>query len=70
MNTRGNRGNDSSSSADYHKPGRTDRWTGFSTDFITESFGISPDGKSLVISAMVERRSLKLAEGVSLGAWE
>jgi serine/threonine protein kinase len=39
---------------------------GFSRDFATESFGISPDGKSIVISAMSEKRSLKLAEYVPL----
>jgi serine/threonine protein kinase len=39
---------------------------GFSKDFITESHGISPDGKSIVISVLSERLSLKLAEHVSL----
>ncbi len=39
---------------------------GFSKDFITESLGVSPDGKSIVISVTSERRSLKLAEYVSL----
>jgi Tol biopolymer transport system component len=39
---------------------------GFSKDFITESLGVSPDGKSVVISVMTVRRSLKLAEYVPL----
>jgi Tol biopolymer transport system component len=43
---------------------------GFSKDFATESFGVSPDGARIAISAMTERRSLKLAEHVSLGGWE
>jgi Tol biopolymer transport system component len=43
---------------------------GFSTDFATESLGIPPDGKSIVISAVSDRRSLRLAEFVSLQAWE
>jgi TolB protein len=43
---------------------------GFSKDFVTESLGVSPDGKSLVISAMSEQRSLKLAEFVRLDRWE
>jgi hypothetical protein len=42
---------------------------GFSRDFLTESLGISPDGSSIVISALFESRSLKLAEGVSLSGW-
>jgi Tol biopolymer transport system component/tRNA A-37 threonylcarbamoyl transferase component Bud32 len=43
---------------------------GFSNDFATESFGVSPDGARIVISAMMEQRSLKLAENVSLVGWE
>jgi serine/threonine protein kinase/Tol biopolymer transport system component len=43
---------------------------GFSPDFTTESLGISPDGKSIVISAMIDQQSLKLAEGVELQGWE
>jgi serine/threonine protein kinase len=43
---------------------------GFSGDFVTESFGVSPDGYRIVISAMTVRRSLKLAENVSLTDWE
>jgi Tol biopolymer transport system component len=43
---------------------------GFSRDFTTESFGVSPDGRSIVISAMSQRRSLKLAEYVSLSRRE
>ncbi len=43
---------------------------GFSGDFVSESFGVSPDGSRIVISAMTVRRSLKLAENVSLADWE
>jgi Tol biopolymer transport system component len=43
---------------------------GFSRDFITESLGVSPDGSRIVISAMTEQRSLKIAEYVSLEAWK
>jgi serine/threonine protein kinase len=44
--------------------------TGFSGEFVTESFGVSPGGSRIVISAMTVRRSLKLAENVSLADWE
>ena len=37
---------------------------GFSTDYITESFGISPDGKRLTIAALEPTQRLVLAEGV------
>jgi Tol biopolymer transport system component len=43
---------------------------GFSPDFTTESLGISPDGKSIVISAMIDQQSLKLAQGFELQGWE
>jgi Tol biopolymer transport system component len=43
---------------------------GFSPDFVTESLGISPDGKSLVISARFDRQSLKLAEVGHLSGWK
>jgi Tol biopolymer transport system component len=45
------------------------RLAGFSHDLNAESFGISPDGSSIVISAMAEERSLRLAEGISLVGW-
>jgi hypothetical protein len=35
---------------------------GYSWEYVTESLGISPDGKHLVISARFDRQSLKLAE--------
>jgi serine/threonine protein kinase/Tol biopolymer transport system component len=43
---------------------------GFSKEFVTESHGVSPDGKNIVISAMFDQRCLKLAEYVSLSGWE
>jgi Tol biopolymer transport system component len=43
---------------------------GFSSEYFTESLGVSPDGKSLVISARIEKQSLKLAENVGLLGWE
>ncbi|UCF05462.1 MAG: serine/threonine-protein kinase [bacterium] len=43
---------------------------GFSKDFVTESLGVSPDGKYIVISVVSERRSLKLAEHVTLSWWD
>jgi Tol biopolymer transport system component len=43
---------------------------GFSDEFVTESLGISPDGKRLVISALYDRRTLSLADYVTLSAWE
>jgi Tol biopolymer transport system component len=43
---------------------------GFSTDFTTESLGVSPDGNSIAISASIDQQSLKLAGGVGLQWWE
>jgi Tol biopolymer transport system component len=37
---------------------------GFSRDYITESFGISPDGRRLVISTAEELASIMVADGV------
>ena len=37
---------------------------GFSERFETESFGISPDGRRIVVSRMVEVRTIRLAENV------
>jgi len=37
---------------------------GFSSDFITESFGFSPDGKRVTIAALEPTQRLLLAEGV------
>jgi hypothetical protein len=37
---------------------------GFHEDYVTESLGISPDGKRLMISAMQEIDSVMLADGV------
>jgi TolB protein len=53
-------------------PGRDTRATrrqvvGFARDFVPESLGLSPDGRHLAISAMVENRSLELAEYLDLG---
>jgi Tol biopolymer transport system component len=42
---------------------------GFSPGYTTESLGLSPDGRRLVISAMYDRRTLKLAEDVALATW-
>lgn len=42
---------------------------GFDPFFTTESLGLSPDGRTLVISALHEQRILKLASGISLAAW-
>jgi hypothetical protein len=39
---------------------------GIPSEFTPESLGVSPDGESVVVSAMSERRRLKLAEYVSL----
>ena len=38
---------------------------GFSDDFITESFGISPDGRRMTLSTMERAQRLMLADGVS-----
>jgi len=43
---------------------------GFSTAFATESLGVSPDGKHVTISAQYNRRSLIIADGVSLKYWK
>ncbi len=40
---------------------------GFSPDFSTESHGLSPDGKTIVLSAAVDRRSIKLVDNIPLG---
>jgi Tol biopolymer transport system component len=37
---------------------------GFTQDHVTESFGLSPDGRSLVLSTLEQSASLLLAEGV------
>jgi Tol biopolymer transport system component len=37
---------------------------GFSLEYISESFGISPDGKRLMLSTLTQFESLMLAEGV------
>ncbi len=42
----------------------------FSRDYTTESLGVSPDGNSIVISAMYDRRSLMLADHISLQHWK
>ena len=42
---------------------------GFTHEYVTESLGISPSGESIVVSAMFDRRSLMLAENVSLRMW-
>lgn len=42
---------------------------GFAQHFTTESLGIAPDGRQVVIAAVTERRTLKRASGVSLGLW-
>jgi len=52
-------------------PGRDTRASrralvGFAQDFVPESLGISPDGRHLTVSAMVENRSLELAEYLDL----
>jgi len=39
---------------------------GFESRFSTESLGLSPDGKSVVIAALNERRTLKRTSGVKL----
>jgi Tol biopolymer transport system component len=39
--------------------------TGFAPDVLTESLGVSPDGKSLVVSTLQEYSSLTLAEGLT-----
>ena len=38
---------------------------GFAPDLLTESFGVSPDGKRLVVSTLQEYSSLQLAEGLA-----
>ena len=38
---------------------------GFAPDVLTESFGVSPDGKRLVVSTLQEYSSLTLAEGLA-----
>jgi eukaryotic-like serine/threonine-protein kinase len=38
---------------------------GFSPDYVTESFGISPDGRHLTLSVLRQSSNLMLAEGVS-----
>jgi hypothetical protein len=43
---------------------------GFTMDYVTESLGISPDGRNLVISAMQDRRTIKLVDHVKLRAWD
>jgi serine/threonine protein kinase len=43
---------------------------GFSAEFVTETLGVAPDEKTIIISAMTEHRSLKLAEFASLKGWE
>jgi Tol biopolymer transport system component len=43
---------------------------GFADDYVTESLGVSPDGRSVVVSVMYPRRSLKLAEPVPLASRE
>ena len=42
---------------------------GFTRDFLTESLGISPGGETLVISAMIGKRTLVMAEDVLLDDW-
>ena len=37
---------------------------GFSDDFVTESFAISPDGKRITISTIRQNRSLNLVDGL------
>jgi len=56
-------------------PGQTTRaparpLADFSHTFASESFGISPDGRRIVISALFERTSLKVVEQVPLRAWK
>ena len=51
-------------------PGRDTRATrkplaGFDPDWITESLGLSPDGKRLVLSESERMFSLMIAEGIS-----
>ena len=46
------------------------RVIGFSRDYTTESLGVSTDGDSIVISAMYDRRSLMLADHISLRHWK
>lgn len=42
---------------------------GFDRFFTTESLGLSPDGRTLVISAQHEQRILKLGSGIPLQEW-
>ena len=39
--------------------------TGFAPDVLTESLGLSPDGKHLAVSTMQQFASLQLAEGLA-----
>jgi Tol biopolymer transport system component len=42
---------------------------GFDNSFTTESLGISPDGRWLVISAQHDQRVLKIVQNVDLTSW-
>jgi len=42
---------------------------GFSHRYATETLGMSPDGRSLAISATVEQRTIKLVEDLDLKYW-
>ena len=42
---------------------------GFSPDYEIDSLGLSPDGRSLIISRRYDQRSVKLADGVGLHKW-
>jgi serine/threonine protein kinase len=62
-------GNRSGVFAQDFTPGRDSASTrrkiaGFYADYVTESFGISPDGRRLVLSTLEQLSSLMLAEGV------
>jgi Tol biopolymer transport system component len=43
---------------------------GCSREFATESLDVTPDGESVIIAAMFDLRSLKLAEHLSLSSWD
>jgi hypothetical protein len=43
---------------------------GFSPRFVTESLGISSDGRTVAISAQHERRSLKIVDKLALEFWK
>jgi Tol biopolymer transport system component len=43
---------------------------GFTEEYGTESFDVSPDGAGVVISAMVDQRTLRLVENVPLSGWQ